>query len=47
MKTLSVLFTAVLFVTAHALAAHLSHVHALPARSPQVSSIHQKTQHNP
>jgi hypothetical protein len=46
MKILSVLFTAVLFVTAHALAAHLSHTHALPARSTQVTSIHHKTQHN-
>jgi hypothetical protein len=46
MKTLSVLFTAVLLVTANALAAHLRRAHALPARSTQAASIHQQIQHN-
>jgi hypothetical protein len=40
MKTLSILFTLVLFVTANALAAHLRHAHALPAHTTQLSSIH-------
>ncbi|HWD92474.1 MAG TPA: hypothetical protein VG938_08995 [Verrucomicrobiae bacterium] len=46
MKILSVLFTVVLCVTANALAAHLKHVHTLPVRSTQVSSLHQITPHN-
>ena len=33
MKTLSVLFTIVLFAAANSLAAHLRHVHALPVRT--------------
>ena len=46
MKTLSVLFTVVLFVTANALAAHLKRAHALPTRSTQISAIHHKAQYN-
>jgi hypothetical protein len=47
MKTLSVLFTAILVVTANALAAHLKRAHALPTRSTQAPSIHQPVQPNP
>jgi hypothetical protein len=46
MKTLSVLFTCVLLVTANALAAHLKRAHALPVRSATAHSNFHNTEHN-
>jgi hypothetical protein len=46
MKTLSVLFTVVLFVATNALASHLKHVHALPVRSTTAQSNFHNTEHN-
>jgi hypothetical protein len=46
MKTLSVLFTLALLVTANGLAAHLKRVNALPVRSTTVHSNFHNTENN-
>jgi hypothetical protein len=46
MKTLSVLVTLALFVSANALAAHLKRAHALPSRPAAAHSGFQNAQHH-
>ncbi|HXT12986.1 MAG TPA: hypothetical protein VN873_15600 [Candidatus Angelobacter sp.] len=46
MKTLSVLFTIVLFVAANSLAAHLRHARALPVRTTTARLNVHRTENN-